>query len=178
MLQKYLLRVIIALNVGEFIMRCPVCYNKIKYGGTTCKVCDFRLYQLNTATNKGIYKLRSMGEGDKVIYTNQIPNDVNMKVVKKRAILGGLIGLHNFYVGKNAKGIFNVVSMLFVLIMSIIVTNSVNTGAQLGETEMYLMLVSGIAGAFNFTYYIVDIVLLYSKKFKVPVAIKEDLKDK
>ena len=151
-------------------MRCPVCYNKIKYDGNICSFCKFKVSELNSTSNKGIYTLRKRGEGDKVIYTTQIPSDLNYRKTTLLAVFLGWFGIHNYYVGKIFKGLFMSVGFTIGVVLSELLANP-NT-IDLAQSLFILTPVFALA----MVSYIVDVVSLFTKNFKVPVALKNHLK--
>lgn len=153
-------------------MLCPVCYNRIKKENNICKFCGFETRELKTASNKGIYKLRKAGKKEKIIYTKEFPTDLDYKKTLKLCVLWGWLGIHNFYIGRKVKGFFVAISTTLLLIASMLLALQ----PSLIDITMEFVVVLAPFMSLAIIFWIMDIFNLLSRKFKVPVALKKDIK--
>lgn len=142
---------------------CPRCGNRCLLAQDRCDECDLVFSRLQYASNKEAKKKIRHFDKDFVIYTNQLPPDVNWLKLLLLAFLTGLAGGHYYYVGKYLKG--GLMSAGFVYLIFCVVFNAdlVNTL----ETSLAYLPVGILALS-----WLVSLVYVGFKKFKVPVIVK------
>lgn len=145
--------------------KCPRCGNKCLVSQHECEECGLLFSRLELATNKEAKKKILHFDTDFVVYTKDLPKDVSYIKLLLLTIFLGITGAHYYYVGKFIKGIL--MSLCFVYLIFCTIFN-----AQMVEylETYYLYLPIGIA-AFA---WMVSIVYVAFKKFKVPVAIETE----
>jgi TM2 domain-containing membrane protein YozV len=154
-------------------MLCPNCYNKIPKNVSVCSVCKFHLNELNSANNAYVKQARKEGRYDDIIYTTQFPSDLNYQKTFYMAVLGGWFGLHNFYINKTFKAMFNLGSLLLSFILSTLIFTGV-LGQEFVSASVYV----SILFAATLIMWVSDIIALLTKSFKVPVVLKKNIKGK
>ncbi len=145
-------------------MRCPVC--GAKFEKDRCKYChDVTAEKVLNASNLEAKKQRKKGLTENVVYSTTLPNDVSKKKLLLLTVFLGWFGAHNFYVGKNLKGLFYLVPMVLLLSLAAVsqFASYINTTTP--------MLVIGYVCAVVAVLWFTDIVNILFKKFKVPVVL-------
>ena len=155
-------------------MKCPVCGAKM-IDGKICKYCNVTNEQVLTASNAEAKRAFKENRKQDVCYTTDIPKDVNKTKLTLFTIFLGCLGVGNFYVGKNIKGIFCAVSFGLAFMFSVLrlfVTSAWGTALIyiIGygwKFSGYLLMVDMLMWAF-------DICGLIFKTYKVPVVLGEE----
>lgn len=143
--------------------KCPRCGNKCLMAQQECEECGLIFSRMQFASNKAAKKKLLRFDTDFVIYTNQYPSDVSWWKLLIYTFLFGLVGGHYYYVGKYIKGGLMSLSFVYLILCTIFNAQLV----ELMET-MYLYLPIGIMAL----AWIVSLVYVCSKKFKVPVTLE------
>ncbi len=139
--------------------KCPRCGNKCLINQERCEECDLLFSRLSYASNKSAKKKLIHFDSDYVIYTSDLPSDVNYWKLLAYTILLGIFGGHYYYTGKYIKGILNTLSFAYLIFCTIF-------NQFTSQTELMFLPV----GIYAFSY-IVSLVYVLTKKFKVPVII-------
>ena len=145
--------------------RCPRCGLKVYEGVEECPDCGLVFSRLEIATNKEAKAKKLRHDRDFIINTNKLPSDVSFWKLLLLAIFLGPFGVHNFYVGKYLRG--SILLTDFVLIILCVVFNDNLVAVSEGKLLAAIAAVLGIIMLFWF----VDIFMIITKRFKVPVAI-------
>ena len=141
---------------------CPRCGNKCLLNQDKCEECNLIFSRMQFASNKAAKKKIRKFDKDFVIYTNQYPSDVSRIKLVLYCIFFGIMGGHYYYVGKYIKGGLMSASFIYLIFCTIF-------NAQILENfSEYAFVPIGIA-AFA---WIVSLVLVLTKKFKVPVIVE------
>jgi len=155
--------------------KCPRCGNKCLANQSKCEECELLFSRLEYASNKKAKKHLIKFDRDYVIYTKDLPSDVQWWKLLLLTIFTGLVGGQYYYVGKYVKGML--MSFSFTLLMFCTIFNAYIV--EYIET-LYLYLPIGVAGL----AWIVSLVYVLSRRFKVPILVdipfevKEDMKSK
>lgn len=147
-------------------MRCPKCYSGVDKLTRICKRCGFKIDDLKQATNTKAKKNFRSGDGDLVLYTTTLPQDLSKKSLLLYCGLLGFLGAHYFYMGKIVRGLINLVFSLYGIIFSLFYALNF-TG---GEVFKYFQYFAGIFFALIIILTVIDFVKICFNKFKVPVA--------
>ncbi|MBP3431828.1 MAG: hypothetical protein J6K39_03130 [Clostridia bacterium] len=118
--------------------------------------------RLEFASNKAAKKKIRKFDKDFVIYTEQLPKDVSWIKLLLLTCFLGLTGAEHYYVGKYFKGALMTLGTIFLVFCTVFNAQLV----QYMET-MYLYFPIGVTGF----AWIVSIVYVASKKYKVPVIV-------
>ena len=147
-------------------MICPKCYSKIHKTKNRCDYCGFNLNELNDASNKQAKKALKSPFKDDVLYTSQLPRDVSKKKLLLFSIFLGLLGVHNFYVGKLWRGLFNVLvtSITFVL-GALLISLNIITNHPIYIAFQFALAFQGA----NVIIWVMDIIDISLNRYKVPV---------
>ncbi|MGN1208476.1 MAG: NINE protein, partial [Christensenellales bacterium] len=94
-------------------MKCPKCYGRVEKQSGVCTKCGFETKNLIYASNKKAKELKRSGDGDLVIESSVLPNDVSKKRLLMMCGFLGLFGAHYFYVGKFVRGLTNLVISVY-----------------------------------------------------------------
>lgn len=144
---------------------CPRCGLKCLEGVETCPDCGLVFSRLEIATNKDAKRKILRHDRDFIIRTSKLPKDVSKKRLVCYSIFFGAFGGHCFYVGRYLRGITLLINFL-ILFLFVIFNQSlieINDGALLGV----LTTICGLV----LLMWPFDILMILTKKFKVPIAI-------
>ena len=146
------------LRKNSAYKKCPRCGNKCLLAQEKCEECDLVFSRLQYASNKAARKKIRKFDTDFVIQTTQLPPDIKWWKLLLISLFTGIMGGHYYYVGKYVKG--GLMSAVFVYLIFLAFFNPYFTNG-------YYYIPVGIA-AFS---WIVSLVYVSVKKFKVPVII-------
>lgn len=151
-------------------MRCPVCGSKMFNG--RCKYCNVTDVQVKSASNAAAKKAIKNHEKEKVVYTANFPTDLSVKKTVLLTVFLGLVGAGNFYVGKTVKGIVSAVGfgLMFVFCTISVLASKFSWGIQDGMAALVTLF--SLFGAVAAIIWIMDIVALLFKTYKVPVVME------
>ena len=144
---------------------CPRCGLKCLEGVETCPDCGLVFSRLEIATNKDAKRKILRHDRDFIIRTSKLPKDVSKKRLVCYSIFFGAFGGHCFYVGRYLRGITLLINFL-ILFLFVIFNQSliqINDGALLGV----LTTICGLV----LLMWPFDVLMILTKKFKVPFAI-------
>ena len=150
---------------------CPRCGLKCLINADSCLECGLVFSRLQMATNADAKAKIKRREKEYILYTSTLPQDVSFFKLIVLCFIGGLFGAHSFYVGRYWRGLIALIPTLILVCFTIFNAQMVaidGTGTTLG-------MISTVLGFFMFMWPC-DIVLIFMKKFKVPVAIDIDAK--
>lgn len=148
---------------------CPKCYGKIQKESGRCTKCGFSIYDLKKATNKSAKEQIRSGNGDLVLYSTELPNDISKKKLLCYCGFLGIFGAHYFYCGRMFRGITNLLISIFSLIF--FVFSFFSFTSPLFQIFKYMF---GLAFAVIFILTLIDFTNIIFKKFKVPVYLDEE----
>lgn len=151
--------------------RCPRCGYKTYNSFKVCGKCELNFDKFKLATNTEAKEALKKGEKDRVIYTKQLPSDVNKWELFFLAIMLGWTGVHLWKVGKLTRAICHSIGLVLFAIYAVIYVY--------GGINVVLYNVGNICGAFwlvTFSLSVIDIFEIGLNRFKVPVSLpyKED----
>lgn len=150
---------------------CPRCGMKMLESVPTCEECGLVFERLNFATNKDAKRKIKRGDRDYIIRTRKLPSDVKYWKLLLLVIFTGLMGGHNYYVGRYLRGA--IFSILFVITILCCVLNSWIMAYYPQWMELIGALVIGPFGL----VWLYDVTLVIIKKFRVPIAIDLEKQD-
>lgn len=144
--------------------KCPRCGEKTYFTSKVCDNCKLVFARLEYASNKKAKEAIKAGrKKQEVIMTKTLPRDLSRWKLFLISALGGMIGVHNIYIGRYIKGFF---SMFFVLLTAILI--ALLPGEILSYVyEMYLFIPAGIV----FALWFYDMFMIGIKNYKVPIAL-------
>lgn len=147
--------------------RCPRCGNKCLKIQEKCPECDLIFSRLQLATNKAAKKKLAHFDRDYVIFTKNLPSDVQWWKLLLYTIFLGWFGGHYYYVGKYIKGLFMSLGFVYLVVGTIFNAQIVAANATL----LYLPIaIYALAWMVSFCY-------VASKKFKVPIYVDQTIVD-
>jgi len=150
---------------------CPSCGMRMIESTPTCEECGLVFERLNFATNKDAKRKIKRGYRDYIIRTRKLPSDVKYWKLLLLVIFTGLMGGHNYYVGRYLRG--SIFSILFVITILCCVLNSWIMAYYPQWMELIGALVIGPFGL----VWLYDVTLVIIKKFRVPIAIDLEKQD-
>ncbi len=142
--------------------KCPRCGNKCLIAQESCEECGLIFSRLQFASNKAAKRKILHFDRDFVIYTNQYPKDVSWWKLILYTFLFGLVGGHYYYVGKYVKGGLMTAGFIYLIFCTIF---NAELSAVL-EAGAYIPI-----GVLAISW-IVSLIFVCSKKFKVPVIVE------
>ena len=147
---------------------CPRCKQKCFSALTSCPNCQLNFSKFNEATNREAKQAIREHRAEDCVMRIGCPSDVKRLKLIILTVFLGLVGVHNYYVGRFARGI--VFSIFFVIgvintILSFVIPNSLYNG-DLGQLFYLLVLCWGIV----IIMWIFDIFNVIFNRFKIPVS--------
>lgn len=136
----------------------------------SCHECGLIFERLNFTSNKTAKKLLLKGKRKDTIKTADWPYDAKKSVALLLCGFLGVTGAHNFYLGRFVKGLISFFGIVLSTIM--VVLNDQIFGTQVWG---YLNLLVLIPGTCSLVFWITDFFLIFLEKYKIPVAIDENL---
>ena len=154
-------------------MQCPVCGARLvqKHFCRYCK--DVTMANITTSSNKKAKEAIKNDNRDKVVYSTYIPSDVSKKKLWILAILLGYLGIHNYYIGRSLKGLYQTVSMSVLFIFVTLGTLSDMFSWGLDNSLRLITQFFGLLAAIAVILWAFDIINLLIRRFKIPVILGE-----
>ncbi len=153
------------------LITCPRCGMKTLQGTPACEDCGLVFERLKFATNKDAKRKIKRGDRDFIIRTRSLPSDVKYWKLLLMVLFTGLMGGHNYYVGRYLRGA--IFSAFFVLTLTCVILNS----WIMSKFPAWMELIGGLlVGPFALVW-IYDIASISLKKFRVPIAIDLEKQD-
>ncbi len=149
-------------------MKCPICGCKMKY--KICPYCKITDEQVENASNKEVVKARKEGRKNEIYYSSTVPYDVNRMRLILFTIFLGWAGVHSFYVKRNIKGIYPIVTFFTCAILYVI---DVFTASDLGFVYRLFFEIFMYATAIGIVMWVFDIFGVLTKTYKIPVVLAE-----
>ena len=148
-------------------MRCPKCDTKIKTDMSACPKCGTKTCDIaNASYTKELQVLKNgtLIQKEKVFYTNKTPKEICRKKLVLLTVFFGIVGAHEFYVGKTKWAISKVVSFCLGNILTVLY--------GMGYAKN-LYSIAGILLAYTFFTWAIDIFRVVLKKYPFPVMLEE-----
>ncbi len=155
-------------------MSCPVCGAKM-LNNQVCRYCPtVTADRVMNASNKRAKLALRNKTNDEVHTSSYLPSDVSKKKLWILLALFGIVGVHNFYVGKYVKGFFCSLSwgLASVFVMLQMISEANNWGAENGL--QVIISVFAFCSAIAFLLWIGDVFALLFHNYKVPVVLKDE----
>lgn len=157
-------------NKPKFIT-CPRCGLRMVEGTAVCDDCGLVFERLNSATNKDAKRKIKRGDREFIIRTTKLPSDVKWWKLLLMVCFLGLFGGHHYYVGRYLKGAIYSILMLLT-ILCVVFNNYI-----MAYFPQWMELVGAlIIGPFAIAW-MIDIILIFFKRYKVPIAIDLQAQD-
>ena len=150
--------------------KCPRCKEKCLAHAKTCNECGLIFERLNYTSNKSAKKLILKGKYKDTLKTADWPYDAKKLTALLLCGFLGFTGAHNFYLGRFIKGSLALFGIVLSTIM--VALNDQIFGTQIWH---YLNLIVLIPGACSLIFWITDFFVIFLEKYKIPVAIDENL---
>lgn len=157
-------------TLGRLNMRCPVCGAKL-IGKQLCPYCKVTDKQILNASNKKVKEYRKSGNKDLICNTNVLPGDVSRLKLILYTIFLGWCGVNHFYVLRNIRGTYAVVSTagsIGIMALGLVIKSLVGAWAVIYDilysVFFYMM-------AINVILWVFDIFAVIFRTFKVPVVL-------
>lgn len=150
--------------------KCPRCKEKCLVHEKACHECGLIFERLNYTSNKSAKKLILKGKFKDTIKTADWPYDAKKSTAMWLSGLLGFTGAHNFYLGRFIKGSISLFGFVLSLVMVILNDQLYGT-----TTWSYLNWIVLIPGACVLLFWIIDFVAIFFERYKIPVAIDENL---
>ena len=156
------------MSKEKLFKKCPRCGEKTYFSSKVCENCQLIFARLEYASNKKAQEAIKAGRRkQEVLMTKTLPRDLPRWKLFLICALGGMIGIHNIYIGRYLKGFF---SFFFVLLTAVLI--AVLPGDVLSQVyETYLFIPAGIV----FALWFYDLFMIGIKNYKVPIALDMSL---
>lgn len=151
-------------------MRCPVCGAKL-VGKQLCPYCKVTDEQILNASNKKVKGYRKTGNKDLICKTTIIPPDVSRLKLILYTIFLGWCGVNHYYVSRNIRGTYSVISTagsISIMIIGMLIANLQGfwfTLYNIVYSILFYMM------AINVVLWVLDIFGVIFKTFKIPVVL-------
>lgn len=154
-------------------MRCPVCGAKL-YNNQICKYCKVTNEDVLSASNKKVKEYKENGNEDLIVYTNQIPKDINKLSLILFTIFLGFLGINHLLINRTKRGLYSLITSINTIIFFVLeLTLDITVPWIAIAFELIYELVF-FAMAINVIMWVFDIIGLIFKTFKVPVILPEE----
>ena len=151
-------------------MKCPICGAKM-VSKQLCPYCKITDEQVLGASNKKVREYRKTGNTDMIHFTSVIPSDLKRWKIVLFTVLLGWLGVNHFYVNRPVRGAFSLISSVgstSILILGLVLKITSKAGKIIFnltyEILFYMM-------AINVVLWILNIISVIFKSFKVPVVL-------
>ena len=151
-------------------MRCPICGAKMVQK-QFCQYCNITDDQVLNASNKKVKEYRKTDKADLIYTTNIWPKDIGRWQLILFTIFFGLFGVNHYYVKRNKRATFSLVTT--ILCLAIYIFTLVIIGARNSLVFNIIFELIFYAMAFNVIMWFFDMFSLVTKSFKVPVVLAE-----
>ncbi len=147
----------------SLIIKCPRCGEECFKTQKKCLECGLIFERLNHVTNRAGKIAVVRREKENILKVTKWPQDV--KKSKALLLCGflGMVGAHNFYLGRYLKGFFSLIVTL-VACVCIMLENVIDYSAFYSN---FFFLPTGIM----FFMWWIDFILIGINKYKIPVAL-------
>ena len=151
-------------------MKCPICGAKM-VAKQLCPYCRITDEQVLNASNAKVPEYRKQYKQDSIHYTTVIPKDISRLKLILFTIFLGIFGAHHFYVHRNVRGIFSIVSVsgsFLMLLLGIIfhVTSSAIIFNLIYDIFFLTLTI-------NVIMYLFDVIAVLCKSYKIPVVLAD-----
>lgn len=151
--------------------KCPRCNAKNGLNDNKCFNCGLIFERMKKTTNRAGKQALRKKEFNKVVYTSELPKDLNKWKLFFLTLFFGLFGVHYAYVGRKKIFIFTIISLFLLLIYSFFIY--FNVYPVFFETNLALIIFV-MPYVFVMILYFSCIVQILTNTFKVPVSIDEE----
>lgn len=150
--------------------RCPRCDSKVPFFEDRCNTCGLIFSRLKKATNKAAKMHIKSGEYNKIVMDSVLPKDVKKWKLFWLAVFFGFFGVHYAKVGRYKMFTWAIVSAAFIFIAALLPQSWLNH-EYLSILMWSLILPASIYAIYN----VISIFEILFNRFKVPIAIDENL---
>ena len=147
----------------SLIMKCPRCGEENFKTQKKCSDCGLVFDRLNYVSNRARKIAVVRREKENILRVTKWPKDAKKSKALPLCGFLGLVGAHNFYLGRYVKGFFSLIVTL-VACVCIMLENVIDYASFY---ESFFFLPTGIM----FLMWWVDFILIASNKYKIPVAL-------
>lgn len=143
--------------------RCPRCGTKNNYYESNCQECGLIFARVGNGSNKIAKNLILAGKKDETVKARMFPKDVSKKKFLFFCGFLGIFGVHNFYVGRYFKAVYQLIcGLLAVLCVAI--------GPFLPFYNTLMSFIS-IPIGFDAIFWAWDFIDGCFNRYKIPVAV-------
>ena len=150
--------------------RCPRCDRKVLLHQPKCQNCGLVFARLSKATNDAAKKALRKKEYNKVIYDKVLPRDMKKWKLFLITLFLGWCGGQHYYVGRTGKGITASITFLMLFVAAFLPIEWWMNYYL--EAIMWVLITPQ---AFTTIFWIVAVFAVLFNKYKVPIAIDEEL---
>lgn len=151
-------------------MRCPICGSKMVQK-QLCKYCKITDDQIRNASNKKVKEYRKKDMKDLIHFSTVVPKDVSRIQLILFTIFFGVIGVNHYYVKRNIRGTFSVISTSLAILGTIL---SLLTNIFLESLFMRLIYeLIFYTMAVNVIMWGIDVINVFLGSFKIPVVLAD-----
>ena len=151
-------------------MRCPICGSKMVQK-QLCKYCKITDDQIKNASNKKVKEYRKKDMQYLIHFSTVVPKDVSRIQLILFTIFFGLIGVNHYYVKRNIRGTFSVVTSSLTILVTIL-----SLFTNIFTLTLFMQLVYELvfySMAVNVIMWGIDIINVFLGSFKIPVVLAD-----
>ena len=157
------------MKIKNGLVKCPRCNEKNLASQKKCGACGFVFERLNYCSNKSAKKEVIKFHKNNYFMCKEWPEDVS----KKKALLLcgflGMLGAHNFYLGRFFKAAFVLFGIICAALMVIL---------PYGSTSYNIISYIGtLPGALVLFFWVFDFINIFLERYRIPVSINKQLYD-
>ena len=153
-------------------MQCPICGARL-YQKEICKYCKITRGEIEAASNKKVVEYRKRGRTDEIHTSNVLPKDVNRAMLIFYTLLLGFFGVHSFYVHRDGRGMFSVISFVLSVAFAIMKASFKITIPTIGIILELFFETAFLLVVINLLFWATDILAVLCKTYKVPVVLPD-----
>lgn len=154
--------------------KCPRCGKKHLIDTDRCDECGLIFERLKKTSNTAAKEAIKNKEHNKVVYTSDLPRDVNKVKLLLTSIFLGFLGIQYAKVGRYKMFVFILVSFFLLFVYTLLtfmpsIPQEIFSDKYIGLLLLFMTFPAGFA----FIIWMVSIFQIVFNKFKVPVSIDE-----
>ncbi len=142
-------------------MKCPRCYEKIDKKFNMCLNCRLKTEELENKSNSKVDLYRKTGKNREVLKTTNLPVEIKKKHMLLWSGLLGAFGIHNMIAKNYLKGLFQMITTLFFIIVASIG----------GAVYNSLYVTAPVLAAISLVIGCIDFIFILSNKYKYPITL-------
>ena len=156
-------------------VRCPYCRARILKYTTKCPKCGVHKIQIFESSNKRAKEIKKQKTGEKIFMCRRRPRDITFTRMAILLFFTGLIGGHNYYVGRKFKAwtmfVLTFIGIIGVFVFPIQIVDG-NIVTDSGARAMFgKFFPTDMAFVVSFIMWAIDAIAIVFGLYKYPVRL-------